>query len=217
MDSDNFLYKLKTILSYNDLCDLIRGVDGFLLDIQAYALMTLANEGPGAGVIVEIGSYMGRSTCCLALGSKCAAREKVFAVDHFTGSPEHQKGAPSQSLELLERGTTFPKFEENVRKAGVSDYVEPIRAASVEASTGWNKPIRLLFIDGDHAYEASKLDFECWAPHVVPGGIIAFHDIGYAEGVTKFYQELVQNSPDYQHVLDISGLAIVEKKSAGPV
>jgi hypothetical protein len=29
----------------------------------------------------------------------------------------------------------------------------------------WDKPIRLLWIDGDHRYEPTKLDFSMWEPH----------------------------------------------------
>src|SRR5256884_4232168 len=36
--------------------------------------------------------------------------------------------------------------------------------------------IDLLFIDGDHEYEAVRRDFEDWSPHLREGGIIIFHD-----------------------------------------
>ena len=40
----------------------------------------------------------------------------------------------------------------------------------------WEKPIELLWIDGDHSFQSVKRDFEIFFPHVVEGGIIAFHD-----------------------------------------
>ena len=211
MDSDNFLNKLKTILTYLDLAERIEQIEGFLLDIQAFALMILANEGPGCGAIVEIGSFKGRSTCCLALGTMSAHREKVYAVDHFLGSPEHQPGERCESVDLVKSGTTFPAFQENIRKAGVDSYVEPIQLTSAEAAKQWRGPIRLLFIDGDHSYAASKLDFESWSPFVIEGGIVAFHDIGGPAGVTDFYRELVSSTREYREVIQISGLALLEK------
>jgi predicted O-methyltransferase YrrM len=39
------------------------------------------------------------------------------------------------------------------------------------------RPIDLLFIDGDHAYQGVKNDFELYSPLVAPDGLIAFHDI----------------------------------------
>jgi cephalosporin hydroxylase len=49
-----------------------------------------------------------------------------------------------------------------------------------------------LFIDGDHRYEAVKRDYEMYRPLVRKGGVIALHDIGYAEegGVHKLWDEL---------------------------
>lgn len=49
-----------------------------------------------------------------------------------------------------------------------------INKTSEEAAKGWNKPIGLLFIDGDHTKAGE--DFEAWEKFVVPGGIILFHD-----------------------------------------
>ncbi|MGA2687142.1 MAG: class I SAM-dependent methyltransferase [Candidatus Korobacteraceae bacterium] len=38
-------------------------------------------------------------------------------------------------------------------------------------------PLDLLFIDGDHSYNAVKADFIHYSPMVRPGGLIVFHDI----------------------------------------
>ena len=49
-----------------------------------------------------------------------------------------------------------------------------------------------LFIDGNHLYEYVKLDLEMYIPLVKKGGIVALHDIGYAEegGVHKLWDEI---------------------------
>jgi predicted O-methyltransferase YrrM len=39
------------------------------------------------------------------------------------------------------------------------------------------EPLDLLFIDGDHEYEAVKSDFTNYGPLVRPGGLIVLHDI----------------------------------------
>jgi cephalosporin hydroxylase len=55
-------------------------------------------------------------------------------------------------------------------------------------------PVGLLFIDGDHAYEGVKRDWELYSPLVKPGGWIAFHDIvdgpRTGGGVTRLFREL---------------------------
>ena len=112
-------------------------------------------------------------------------------MDHFGGSPEHQAGASHESPVLLAEGTTFNQFLRNLEKAGVAEHVRAIRAGSLEAARGWREPIRLLFIDGDHSYEASRADFAAWSPQVEGSGLVAFHDVGAWPGVTRFYEELV--------------------------
>src|SRR5262245_32629787 len=91
------------------------GIEGFLTDLEGYALLLLAAQGPGLGQIVEIGSYLGRSTAFLAAGSRLAGREKVTAVDHFLGSPEHQPGQRYQSQALLQDGSCYPRFQANLQ------------------------------------------------------------------------------------------------------
>jgi cephalosporin hydroxylase len=51
----------------------------------------------------------------------------------------------------------------------------------------------LLFIDGDHAYESVKKDFEMYSPLVRKGGIIAFHDIFINHDVNIFWNEIKRN------------------------
>jgi hypothetical protein len=44
----------------------------------------------------------------------------------------------------------------------------------------FDRPIDLLFVDGDHTEEGVRGDIATWAPRVKPGGVIAFHDYGNA-------------------------------------
>jgi predicted O-methyltransferase YrrM len=55
-----------------------------------------------------------------------------------------------------------------------------------------DRPLDFLFIDGDHAYEGVKADFELHSRTVRPGGIVAFHDIAMKppSGVPQLWEEL---------------------------
>jgi predicted O-methyltransferase YrrM len=151
----------------SELADLRRrlvGVAGWLSDEEAETLFALAKRCAGRGVIVEIGSHQGRSTICLALGSRAGAGAPVHAIDPRKGR-------------LLET------FRQNLDHAGVADMVvtHVQRSADAHAEFPPDQPVELLFIDGAHTYDAAKLDFELWEPHVVDGGHVVMHDtIGFA-------------------------------------
>jgi glycosyltransferase involved in cell wall biosynthesis len=204
-------YRIDIVKDYVDTVRKLSGIKGWMQENDGYILMMLAHSGKGIGEIVEIGSFMGLSTSWLAIGSKKAGREKVTAVDHFKGSPEHQPGAEAECRNIVSEGTTFRKFMKNIKDAGVNDHITPIKASSEEAAATWTSPIRLLFIDGEHSYDASKKDFELWSPFVVSGGYIAFHDIDNYEGVTAFYKELKASSSTYREVLAVDSLRVLQK------
>ena len=206
---ETIFHNLSVATDYWLVTDAFAAIEGFLDPIEGYALLQLASFGPGVGAIVEIGSYAGKSTAYLAQGAKRARREKVVAIDHFQGSPEHQPGG-AFATDLVGRGDLYAAFGRNLEQAGVRDWVHPLRASSLEAVAGWTHPIRLLFIDGDHAYEPSRRDFESWSPHVVPDGLVAFHDIEIFPGVTAYYQELTAEGA-WREILSIGSLRVVTR------
>jgi predicted O-methyltransferase YrrM len=207
-----YLESLQTIADYLALQQRFATIGGYLMDAEGYALAQIAAYGGGTGAIVELGSFLGRSTAFLAHGAKAAGREQVVAVDHFRGSPEHQPGGSHAASALEQNGTTFPQFQDNLRRVGLADYVKPVVAEMAEAARGWQGPIRLLFIDGDHAYEACKRDFELWSPHVTPHGLVCFHDFRIWPGVTRFVEELLQATEAWHDVATILSLKVIERK-----
>jgi MMP 1-O-methyltransferase len=159
-------------------------VPGWTGVFEARSLYALARAGPGHGAIVEIGSAWGRSTICLARGSKSAGRERVHAIDSHLRSPEPrlwrgvgvQKGMARPREEQPSDCSRLPWLQYNLRRFGVDDWVEPIVSTSVSASSLPIDGIRLLFIDGSHTYEGVKGDIEAWLPRVAAGGVIVFDD-----------------------------------------
>ncbi|MBF0158462.1 MAG: glycosyltransferase [Magnetococcales bacterium] len=188
-------------------------IQGYLQPIEGYLLYYWAMNGPGQGVVVEIGSFMGRSTCWLAAGSRAANRGKVVACDHFRGSPEHQVGAVEEVTAIVTHGTTLPQFQANIQRMGLTDWVETRVGSSESVGHLWprTQPIRLLFIDADHSYETTRLDFITWLPLVEPGGLVAFHDIGVFWGCSQFYNELLQHNPTIEEVGSAGTIRLVRK------
>lgn len=207
MGLPEILSGIRVASDYWLISDELSFIEGYLDPIEGYALLLLAEHGPGAGCIVEIGSFAGRSTSYLARGAKRARREKVVAVDHFKGSPEHQAGGGFPSTRVAEGGL-FEAFRANVKRAGVDDWIHVVRAGSAEAVSDWSHPIRLLFIDGDHSYEVSRSDYESWSARLTPDGVAVFHDIGIFPGVTRYYEELLE-SGSVTEILSVGTLRAV--------
>ena len=155
----------------------------------------MAAHGQGEGEVVEIGSLMGRSTCWLWLwGAKAPGVKRSRPWIISMGPKEHRAGKRHEVAVLAEEGTTFNRFLENLAAHQVKSWVRPVVKGSLEAARTWKKPIRLLFIDGDHRYEATRDDFEAWSGFVISGGYIAFHDVDSWPGVTEFYHQLMRNN-----------------------
>ena len=210
MSLDQIESAMRVAADYWLLSDKFAALEGFLDPIEGYALLLLAENGPGQGCIVEIGSFAGRSTSYLAFGSKRARREKVVAVDHFEGSPEHRRDGVFEAGLLAKGGSLYETFRENLRAAGLDDWVHVLRAGSQEAVADWSHPIRLLFIDGDHSFEASQGDYEAWSQWLRPDGLVAFHDIGIFPGVTSYYEQLLARG-EVSEVLAAGTLRVASK------
>jgi MMP 1-O-methyltransferase len=191
--------RLSAVGEFWSLLTRFSNVEGWIFGPEGYALMLYAANGPGRGAIVEIGSWMGLSTCWLAAGAQAAGREKVYAVDSFDGGP----ALKGQEI-IRNEGTTYTRFIENIEAQGFLGNVEPIIASSQEAARRWNGgAIRLLFIDGEHTYEAVKQDFELWSAHLVAEGVVIFDDCSPKyPGVVRFCDELVAKS-SYGEVLRV--------------
>lgn len=106
---------------------------------------------------------------------------------------------------------TRADFLANIKKAGVEDRVVPMIMTSEEAARGWNQPIRLLWIDGDHRYEPTKLDFTLWVPHLVEGGILAMHDTIRKKGPKRVLWENVFRSGRFQEIAIVDNITAVRK------
>lgn len=155
-------------------------VKGFLDPEEGMRLYETACLAASLGPILEIGSYCGKSA--LYLGRACRENGAVlFSVDHHRGSEEQQPGEEYFDPALFDARTfavdTFGHFRRTLHMSGLQDTVVPIVAPSAVAARAWATPLGLAFIDGGHAYETVRTDYECWAGHIVPGGYLLIHDI----------------------------------------
>ena len=146
---------------------------------------------PAKGATIEIGSFKGKSTVGLATLAAHYSLGPIVSIDPHN--------APSATDPMLgAQASSFDDFQSALRRAGVEQYVEVHRARSEQVAEGWNRPIRLLWIDGDHTYLGAKLDFDLFVPHLADGAIVAIHDTLHEfEGPIRVFVEEMLRSDDF--------------------
>jgi predicted O-methyltransferase YrrM len=147
---------------------------------EGRGLYDIALEASRLGPCLEIGSYCGKSA--VYLGSACRENGAVlFSIDHHRGSEEQQAGEEYFDPALFDFKTfsmdTFPLFRQTLALAGLEETAVPIVSRSDIVARSWATPLSLVFIDGGHAFETARTDYDCWAGHIVPGGYLLIHDI----------------------------------------
>jgi predicted O-methyltransferase YrrM len=130
-------------------------VGGWLTEAEGRKLAELARGKK----VLEIGSFEGRSTICMA-----QAAEEVDCIDPFDARST-----------LVNPQNTLSRFLDNLeayRVGGVHYYVGTTADVAPRMKPGYD----LVFIDGDHSAAALAVDVEHALRLVKPDGLLAFHD-----------------------------------------
>ncbi|MEV0585747.1 class I SAM-dependent methyltransferase [Nonomuraea sp. NPDC050310] len=153
---------------------------GFMPEAEGLALFETALRYGSRGPICEIGTYCGKSAIYLGAAARLAG-SVVITVDHHRGSEEIQPGWEHHDPTLVDprfgKMDSLPVFRATIAEAGLEEEVVAIVGGSARVAAFWNTPLAVLFIDGGHSEEPVTRDYEGWAPHVLPGGVLIFHDI----------------------------------------
>jgi predicted O-methyltransferase YrrM len=127
----------------------------------------IVDQIPEDGKIVEIGSFLGRSTHYLATSLYNANKEnvKIYSVDTFAGSSEHGNlKLPKDFSHIFKENLKFFIGREMVHVCqGRSDSPEILNKFEEES-------IDYIMVDGAHEYEAVMEDIENWWPKLKPTG-----------------------------------------------
>ena len=174
----------------------------------------LSKYAAGAeSVVVEIGAAFGGSTTILLVS--LARQAQLWSIDPFV---THQGWKASQE----ECRARVSRFLRAIERERLTDNWTLVAKPSYEVVKDWNRGIDMVFIDGDHHYDAVKRDFEDWYPYVKKGGKLLIHDSRRIEGTpsaewalgwpgpTRLAQELRRGS-DAKLIEEVDSLTIWEK------
>lgn len=160
-------------------------------------------------VLVELGAYRGVSYCafCQAIKS-LKLKTKSYAIDTWQGD-KHAGELDDYVLTDL-RAHHDPLY---------ADFSNLLQNTFDNARAHFSdNSVDLLHIDGFHAYEAVRHDFETWLPKMSRRGIVLFHDINVRKsdfGVWKFWDEIKSEYPNFE-ILSGHGLGVLAVGSEVP-
>jgi MMP 1-O-methyltransferase len=167
------------------LFSILARVDGYLYPHEAVFLYRLARFVPGGEPIVEIGSFRGRSTLCLARGLADRGAGTVVSIDPHVYRTEAD-------------------LRDNLDHFGASSRVEVRVLRSCDAASSWSAAARAVFVDGNHEEAEARADAAAWLPHVKAGGFLLMHDataLSRFPGPRRVAAEIFSNSETF----DVTG------------
>lgn len=147
-------------------------------------LYKTANSLPSSSLVIEVGSWVGRSSTAIALGLH--PPQNFFCVDTWKGteSDDPRYFVTSEPAEEIFKKNLL-KHTGRVPKMIVGD--------SAESAIKFQcRSVSFCFIDADHTYEAIRKDILAWLPRMKSNGIISRHD-GHFGSVRKAVQEIFGN------------------------
>ena len=150
-------------------------------------------------VCVEIGSYLGASSCFIA--NALNNNSVLYCIDTW-GNDAMIYTEEEKLDENLIKKDTLDAFLLNSKK-----YLNKIKLLR-----GWSyvvapdlkaqeSEIDFIFIDGDHEYAGVKKDWETYKAFMKKGTLIALHDTGWADGVKQVIKEDIAPIASVVHAL----------------
>jgi len=134
----------------------IKQVEGLCSAEDCFFIYSLVRNLKLEGDILDIGSFKGRVAIALARGLIDSGQaDKVYALEvNFFGTKE--------------------RLLRNIEHFGLNEVIIPIFKHSSSANKGWDKKLKLIWVDTDANFLSGKCDFILWEPYLVKGGVLAF-------------------------------------------
>jgi hypothetical protein len=198
---------------------LSRRIPGWTRGAEARALAETSHSLPDGATIVEIGSFLGSSTVLLAGGRKLRRSGTVHAIDPFDASGDAFSVPIYRSILASVPGTLQQRFNDNIRRTGLVEWVEVHQGRAADVAATWTAPVDLLFLDGDQSYAGVRTAYHAWHRFLKPGAVIAVHNSrpGRYHEQHDGHRRLVQESiraPQYGDIRCIGTTTFARKMHA---
>jgi hypothetical protein len=144
---------------------------GWMTRSELEVISGIAAEVPDHGVIIEIGSFAGRSSAHWAANSDPSV--SIYCMDPFDAvvddySYQYIQG-DAWDIRGRPCGELFAEY--------TSTWADRVTAvAEASPPPAWDLAGDVIFVDGDHSYEGVTRDLEFWIDQLKPAGRLLGHD-----------------------------------------
>ena len=152
---------------------------------------------PEGAIMVELGSFKGRSACCWIQGLK-QIKGKLITIDTHKDCTDTC-------------GFTGVEYVQNINNNNLFGDIIHIIGDFNEVRKFFSCEVDSIFIDGLHEYEDVSNDFEQWSNLIKKGGFLIFHD--YANdfpGVQKLVNE-IKDYAEWEFIEHVARLAVFKR------
>jgi predicted O-methyltransferase YrrM len=164
--------------------------------------------------VLEIGSMYGGTLWHWTQNMK--RNGLVVSVDTIVPNNDHRYDAVMAGRML------WTEWENATEVQITSITTDSTKPSTIEV-VAWYGPFDFIFIDGGHDYNTVNSDFVNYWPMLKPGGVMAFHDIAYAntnrDGVEvgRWWRELVASGQyktgEIIQTPDVWGIGVIYREA----
>jgi glycosyltransferase involved in cell wall biosynthesis/tetratricopeptide (TPR) repeat protein/GT2 family glycosyltransferase len=169
----------------------VKRIQGFLSEDDIIQLYLKACGLPRNGIIIEIGSYLGLSSCVMAQALIDSQNHgaRFYCIDDWMDADAYFKQTGG-------KGNAFDAFRSNLQRVGVDKLIHIKKMKSLDAAADFlDETADLIFLDGDHSFDGCYTDLNAWYSKLKPNGILIGHDYANCfEGIPRAVQKFVKEN-----------------------